>query len=61
MFMTWSHDQCFYVKKETVEVILISLHVVDLLVAGCTIQKVLELKQELSNRFVTKDWGETNL
>lgn len=60
-FQSCPYDPCFYVQRKSTAVVLITLYVDDLLIAGSSLQDILRIKGELSSRFEMKDCGEANI
>lgn len=55
------YDSCFYVKRVSVRVILLSFYVNDFHIAGSTLCLLLLVKNELSNRFEVVACGKSKL
>ena len=50
-------DHCYYVKSFDNSYIILLLYVDDMLIAGSSIEKINNLKKQLSKQFAMKDLG----
>lgn len=60
-FESCAYDPCFYVKRSEGSVIMITLYVDDLLIAGSSIAAVQSLKSKLADRFEMEDCDEAKV
>ena len=60
-FISSENDPCLYVIRTDKEFMALALYVDDLLIAGSSIDRVLQIKSELHKRFEMKDLGEAKV
>ena len=60
-FKCSKNDPCLYVRHTSASLLIISLYVDDLLIAGSRKSEISTLKKELSERFEMKDLGPANV
>ena len=51
-------DHCVYIKRSKDKFVILSLYVDDILIAGNSMEYILEIKGWLSSKFEMKDMGE---